>query len=271
MVSAYLQLKKIHKLTTRKRTFQILLLVIIFIGLEHIIYKKMLGFAPYKIICTKKIDIENHADNDVTVILNQPFRYLDKGLQFFAFLSEDGQYVLKFVNHTITTWRLLFISWEAAKFAPDLFQSCELTYHQLKKETELLAIHLKPDESEQHFVTLFDHLGNAHRVNLNATSYLLQKKVNRAKENPITRSDIQCLVKTIKNRQTKGIINQDPKIPNVGFHDSLAIEIDIGAFSQPHAKDLPSAIKEEQIKWKKRLKKYDPALAEYFTLQFENN
>lgn len=245
--------------------------IVIFVALERLTYYQTGGFTPYKIVCADAIKGDNHVDAKAKTILDQPFYYLGKGVQFFVFESRDGNYVLKFVKHHRTSPRFWFSSGKAERRIDHIVQSCQLAYSHLKSETGLLAIHLTPDATENHMITLVDNLGIAHPINLNTTSYLLQKKGENMSERPLTQVDIANLVDLIKNRYEQGIVNKDPRPRNFGFVGSIPIEIDLGSFKQPSPDTLPTAFQKEQLKWKRWLENYDPSLADYFMLQMEAN
>src|SRR3569832_1589228 len=38
-------------------------------------------------------------EDEIKTLLNQPYTYLNKGVQSFVFASEDGRYVIKFFRH----------------------------------------------------------------------------------------------------------------------------------------------------------------------------
>lgn len=254
----------------RNTLYKTLLFISVFILLERFTYFQTGGFSPYKIICTENIQTVNHLDGRGKNILDQPFHYLGKGVQFFVFESADSQYVLKFIKHHRTSPRFWFSQNKVEKRTKKIIQSCELAYHHLKNETGLVAIHLKPNSDEKHEVTLFDGIGIAHLIDLNQTSYILQKKGESLSKRPLTPTDIDSLIDLIKNRYEHGIVNKDPRPRNFGFVASTPFEIDLGSFTRPIPERLSHAFEKEQLKWKTWLETYDPALAEYFTLQMEN-
>ena len=81
-----------------------LLLVLVIIG-GYYCFVQLSGFSPKKILS----DFSEHPDwntspslsdhSAIEKVLDQPFFYLGKGVQCYAFISQDGTTVLKFFKH----------------------------------------------------------------------------------------------------------------------------------------------------------------------------
>src|SRR5579872_2775416 len=131
--------------------------------------------APFPIPASPACAIE------VLPLLNQKFTYFGRGLQSFAFLSEDGEHVLKICNNRYQTslfWLEHFPcpsflhAWRDQKVASyysklrATFSSYQLAYEKLKNETGLLALHLEKSQELFPHVQIIDKLGIAHSIDL---------------------------------------------------------------------------------------------------------
>src|SRR5436190_23936608 len=109
---------------------KVIIFIIAFILIERFTYFQTGGFSPYKIICNEKIAIhsDNSMDQQTEHILNQPFYYLGKGVQFFAFISKDQKYVLKFIKHSHSSPRFWFSPTKKERRLQKILHSCEIAF-----------------------------------------------------------------------------------------------------------------------------------------------
>lgn len=183
--------------------------------------------------------------------LNQQFYYLAKGAQAYAFVSEDGKFVLKLFKHH----RMRPSLW--APFLPQYFSekktakreallnhdyaSYLIAYEKLRDETGLLYLHLNKTSHLKQKLTLVDKLGITHTIALDDTSFLIQKKATlavsvlkqlREEGNlSLAQEKIADLLNLIVKRCQKGIFDKDPDFfTNFGFCENEAIQIDVGRF-----------------------------------------
>lgn len=124
-------------------------------------------------------------------ILLQRFTYLGKGSRSFAFLSEDGQYVLKFFKSRYHTphWAVRFLpsffpfkSYKERKMKKvsldTVLNGYKIAYDHDREGTGLVHIHLNPNDTYRYpTITLTDKQGIPHLIDLNQTRFVLQKKV----------------------------------------------------------------------------------------------
>ena len=218
------------------------LFILFFILCERFCYTQTEGFTPSKIIAagSEKSDVlENQA------VFSRPFYFLGSGKQFYAFESEDGTVVIKFIKQS----RRKPIPWLAKLPLPkpvshlrdaylqkrekrlvDLVESCRLASVELAQETGIISTHLvisKPSLT----ITLFDKLGIAHRVELGATQFLLQKKATLLTH--LSKNSIDEMIKLTKDLSCKGIINLDPMIQrNFGLCENKMIALDFGSLKK---------------------------------------
>jgi len=155
------------------------------------------GFRLYKIRSDLPYDSRwdiSCTDEDMAVarqVLAQPFNYLGHGFQCYAFLSQDGKYVLKFFRHQrlrLPEFVLAlpsipyFEEWRKSRILAlsrrldYLLRSCKTSWDPARRETALLMAHLNSTLDLFPVVTIKDPLGAIHHVALDRCQFLLQKK-----------------------------------------------------------------------------------------------
>lgn len=184
-------------------------------------------------------------------ILSQKFTYFNKGSQSYVYISEDKQYILKFLKqdklHPNTWLAYLPLSFNPhyqkslflEKKRASTFSAIKTAFSEFKKETGLLYVHLNRTNSLNKKITLFDRKGNLHVVDLDQTSFLVQKKANliyvriaelmaesKIEEAKQIISSVFALVDKLGKR---GVVDNDPILrKNFGLIDDKAVQIDIG-------------------------------------------
>lgn len=227
------------------------------VGIERFCYVQTAGFRLGKIHSDFVYQPASVGSQEKPDVLSQPFTFLGSGVQCYAFLSEDRTTVLKVFKHyhnmPITSfwkevplpplfqrWRAHILERRRARLH-SIFSSCELAYREYKEETGLLFLHLNPTSTLNQKLILIDKLGIAHRIDLDQTSFILQKKVEMFSEKMESlrkkndtagmRACLDSLTTLIQNRCEKGIENSDLRLErNIGFIGTQAIEIDLGSF-----------------------------------------
>lgn len=184
--------------------------------------------------------------SEVRSILDQPFSYLDKGRQFYAFESADGKYVLKFIKcQRFNEFDFPFIKEmrkvrvkEKQQRLKALFQSCQLSLDPLSDLTGVLFTHLVNKPEVEKKVTLIDRVGFQHVINIDEAPFVLQyraQKVIPTFENEIGKEyeRIDQIIHLFVNRAKRFVIDTDGGIfvrDNIGFLGERAVFIDIGTF-----------------------------------------
>ncbi|MCH9609157.1 MAG: hypothetical protein S4CHLAM45_03790 [Chlamydiales bacterium] len=210
----------------------------------------------------------------LTTLLDQPFRYIGKGCQFYAFESADKKYVIKFLKqkHLRTFSELkdlplprYFRKKADAKIArrkkriANLFSSCKLAYEELTQESGLVYLHLNRTPLFRKEIEILDKLGLKHRLKVDDFEFILQERAIPAAHlfREILEDDLEKrvnqLIDLVKMRCTKGIRDRDRSfVQNVAFSSDgdRALFIDIGQFYKD-----PTILFEEEIQAdiKKRL------------------
>ena len=189
-----------------------------FIGLQQLIELKTLGFCLQKIQADDLPDLpqwatsplSNEEESTLRTLLSQSYHLIGVGSECFAFMSEDGQTVLKFfkLDHARPVYfrKGLFVE-DYSSFSGTIsnhpltqvilpapfhhllqrflgirefriqrtFNSLILAYEELKQETGLLYLHLNPTDNFHHHIVLYDGNGIRHEIDLDSARFFLQK------------------------------------------------------------------------------------------------
>ncbi len=199
-------------------------------------------------------------------VFSQKFHYLAFGGQSFAFLSEDGNYVIKFFkfrlfrqpHHFLLTHplpsiaelsRLRKLDRALFKLHRD-FTSYKIAYEELQEEAGLLYLHLNKGNDLKRTVRIIDKIGIEHEIDLDNIEFAIQRKAepifprinaSMAKGDlAAAKQSLHAIIQAIVNRSQKGVFDEDPRLyNNLGFVGQKAIFIDIGRFVRnPSLKDL---------------------------------
>ncbi len=196
-------------------------------------------------------------------ILQQKFVFLGKGCQVYAFVSDDGRYVLKLLKlHRFRSPFRKFFKAAVLKrgFATqedeikDLqnrqkkrlfsaFTNYRLAMDALKEETALVYAHFNP-EFKLPKIQVQDRLGRCFWLDLNKTFFLIQKKARELKAQLLflrqkqkteeAKKIIDWSVAHLKRRLNCQIFESDQSgyVRNLGLLNEKAISIDVGNFKQ---------------------------------------
>jgi hypothetical protein len=198
-------------------------------------------------------------------ILNQRFHYLGSGGQCFAFLSEDGQYVLKLLRHhfyvppaklsklplpeRIKNALMKRSNYCTQKLYRD-FTSYKIAFEELPEECALCFVHLNKTHVYDKKVTIIDKLGIEHHIDINTKEFILQQKAelfypyikNLLQKHDLdgVKNAISKVLNLLTSRCQKGIFDEDPRVhKNLGFIGERPIFIDIGRFRKDEKRVLP--------------------------------
>ena len=232
-----------------KKTILILCLILFCLGLGKGIYFARKGFSLRRVAAPVRLQLEAW-DSKADEILQQPFHYLGRGRQCFAFESADGKTILKFPRTDI--YQIPFLEKvlpalsrrgtetreEREKF---ILNSMRIAFEDLHEETGVLALHLCQTEDLGKKLTIRDSLGLTYHLPVAKTAFVLQAKYpilmkaftaaledeNKEKAKEILDAFIDVVVK----RGQKGIWNKDGSfLRNYGFDGQKGYQIDIGSF-----------------------------------------
>ncbi|MDN3506479.1 MAG: hypothetical protein P0S96_04545 [Simkaniaceae bacterium] len=254
---------------------KLLAVVFVFYAAAKFCYDKTEGFALTKIHSNLTYDSRWEVENgSLPEIFDQKFSYLAAGGQAYAFVSEDGQYVLKFFKHhlrRVPLWlralpltgklaekRTIHKQKRARKLLRD-FSSYKLALEALPKETGLLYVHLNKTKTLKTFARIVDKIGIEHPVDLDKVEFVLQKKAELAlphlkkliKGHDLegAKTCIDSIFSLITTRCDLGVYDEDPRIHrNVGFIDNRAILIDVGRLKMDPRREDPRIQKQDLVK-----------------------
>lgn len=224
---------------------------------------------------------------EVDAALSQKYHYLASGNQAFAFLSEDGTYVLKFFRHSLyklplssrfipEKWNSKIAAKREKKWDKQLrdFSSYLIAFDELKNETGALLVHLNKTENIQKKVRVVDKLNIEHLLDIDEFDFVLQKKgelVFPTLEGLIGNGELSkaklalsSLAQLLVAPYLQGIGDSEPDLDkNYGFIGSKAIEFDIGRFYRTNntSQLRPPVIKQNFKEW---LTALNPELYCYF-------
>lgn len=234
-----------------KIIFRLFLLFICSLSIGKGLYILRDGFSPRRLAYFNSTET-SAVSEETKKILSQPFYFLGRGRQCFAFESHDGKYVLKCPRtdiYKLPFWaRVLPVKDYRERSLSDkayrhqfVFNSFHLAKEELQEETGTIAIHLGKSEPTNQQIILIDSLGIKHEVPLQTTIFILQHKRTlwtpvflEAKKNHNTNEQkrlLNALVDIVIQRAKKGILNRDRSfLRNYGFDGMKAYQIDVGDF-----------------------------------------
>jgi len=200
----------------------------------------------------RSFHIEPESMKSVRDVFIQKFSYLARGNQSFAFISEDGKFILKIFRNGgwIHPWRKFIRS---KLFSPNRkrfgiqnllrqLAATKVAFEQAPDLTGLIYVHLNLTDSLLPKVCCKDPIGRSFQLDLDKHLFSIQlratpfeeaysiaiKSNDREKFKRLTRSFISLL----KSRISRGIRNTDAKlIDNFGFIGEQAIEWDFGCYT----------------------------------------
>jgi len=190
-------------------------------------------------------------------ILNQKFTFLAKGGQSYAFLSADGNHVLKLIKQKHLKpsrlekfiFRLPFFEGikqkkeeRLKKRIVSLLGSILISHELLGDQTGLEYLHLSPTWQLHGTAQIVDKIGISHLIDLDRMEFIVQKKgdllstkINQLQE----KKDFTGIQKVLKQTEDLLILCIDRGIDdidihnffnNVGFINEDAFIIDVGPF-----------------------------------------
>lgn len=256
-----------------KRFLYIALAALCCILLQKFCRSKTDGFALYKIQShlpyNPEFEVRSVSEKEIHTashILDQPFYYLGKGAQCYAFVSEDGNYVLKFFR----LYHLRPPEWFTSMPLPSFLQgyrqekierkfeelsrdflSYKIAFDELKDDTGLLYVHLNKTDHFHKKVTLYDKIKVKHSIDIDSMEFLLQKKADLfypAMQTMIdggkkeeAKAALQKLVSFLAKRASLGLYDKDPDInTNFGIANGSPLQIDVGRFRPDPSRKDPS-------------------------------
>ena len=247
----------------------------------------------------------NSADKEkqLNVILKQPFYYLGKGAQSYAFSSEDGKYVLKFFKFKHLRPSLFIDSLPPVGFLKSykdkqiarkerklfgVFNSYKLAFDTDKDESGLIFIQLNTEGNPERFVTVIDKIGVKRTVNLQNYPFILQYKgetlrvvINELlKKGGVEISKVRLgqILDMYAREYSKGIFDHDHGVmQNTGFVGDQPIHLDVGKLlREEQMKDKAFAKKDAELvvekmnEWvKKNYPQYSTEIKDFLSMKMD--
>lgn len=190
----------------------------------------------------------------VDAALKQPFHYIGKGAQSYAFVSDDGKYVLKFFKfkHLRPSWFVdslpsigfLKTYKEKQQFRKQkkffgVFQSYKLAYDVDREESGLHFLQLNVTGNPKREVTVYDKLGLKHVIPLETIPFLLQDRGETLRtiigqhlangEVEEAKQRFGLILDMYAREYNKGIYDHDHGVmQNTGFIGERPFHLDVG-------------------------------------------
>ena len=287
-----------------KRFSYVVLALVLCVYLQKFCRSKTDGFALSKITSDmpyhkefETLPLASAELDSIRSILGQPFHYLGKGAQCYAFVSADDKYVLKFfrLQHLRPSqWLVKMPLLESykqekmkAKFE-DLsrdFISYKIAYEQLKEQTGLIYVHLNKTDLLHQKITLFDKIRIKHSIDMDSMEFLLQKKADlfypAVKEmlalgkKAEIKECVKELIYFLAYRSSLGIYDKDPDInTNFGICEGKTLQIDVGRYRLDPTRKDPSLYIDDITRVTDNLRQWleaeDPELSDSLLQEIEN-
>jgi len=206
-----------------------------------------------------EVTVQKEELDQANEILKQPFHYLGKGFQCYAFESADGRYVLKFFRHQRLRLPDFVSSFPDFPLVKEykankeidfqkriryLFNGMKTGFANARHETAFLYVHLNKTEGQHGVVNISDKIGRKYVVELDKVEFLLQRKARLIKPtlNELmaagkvedAKRRIDQIFELFVNCTKKGIHDSDGALirkDNLGYLEDRAIYIDAGKLS----------------------------------------
>lgn len=239
---------------------------------------------------------QSHLDE----ILSQKFTYLGKGCQSYVFLSEDGNYVVKFFKYqrfrlqpwlnyfsfipAVDNYRQRKIEKKQAKLEA-VFESWKLAFEELQPETGLMYVHLNKTKDLNKRLVIVDKIGREHILDLDSIEFLVQRKVQMLCPyirgliaNGDTTGAQNLLMRILKltlSEYQRGLADNDHALmQNTGVANGKPMHVDVGQIVRNESVKNSEVYKQELFnktyKFRAWLRKNDLELAEFFEVQLIN-
>lgn len=278
---------KLYSSSVRKLLF-LFLLCAVSISVGQGLYFLKQGFSLRRIHSLAG-KVSDNWNSEVMQALSQPYFYIGRGRQCFAFASADEKYVLKLLRtdiYKLPLWaRVLPVTSKRTHMLCDrrereqfILSSMHIAFEELQLQTGLLALHLGESPASGKKLALIDATGYRHYLPLGKTPFVLQKKLpilmevfqkalqngNRGQAEKI----LDALLAIVIERGEKGILNRDRSfLRNYGFDGQQAFQIDVGSFFRIEKMENTAAfhksVNDSMDAVKEWLANIDPAMLQY--------
>lgn len=299
-------------MTSRRLTIYVVLAIVFLFGSARVYYRLTDDFRlsnmtydfSHESFSWPVIRLSSEEQQGLTQLLGQTFHYIGKGAQCYAFVSEDGEYVLKFFKfkHLKPNWLVQFIPpvypfkeyketiiEKKRRKLQGVFEGYDLAYRENKEDSELIYLHLMPTNHLQQYVTVIDKMGFEHHINLDDVVFLVQKKgetlrtrLNRelgSKDVTAAEASIAKILDMYRREYQKGVYDRDHGVlHNTGFVHDQPFHLDVGKFTQDdrmrqvefYKKDLEHIVWKIDTWVKQNYPHYHATLTKFLTRQYKD-
>lgn len=206
---------------------------------------------------------------EVEKILQQPFHYIGKGSQSYAFAN--GEYVIKFFKykHLRPHWLLELLSplpyfnayekkqrLRKQRKLDHLFAGYHLAWTELRGESGLIFVHLNETKGLYPTITLYDKIGLKRHVELDSVVFILQKRAQTTRtviDSLLAKNDLQMAQKRLRqilelyaSEYKRGLYDMDHGVMhNTGFVGEEPIHLDIGKLAKEPRTQEPEFVRSD--------------------------
>lgn len=222
-----------------------IVLLALFCGAFWFFNHKSLGFSVAKISSSLTYHPEWESgplSSDVkAAVFGQKYKYLASGAQSYAFVSEDGRYVIKFfrMKHLVPSFLDNLQPAKKKRRQQNLrsiFAAYKMANDELKEESGLVYIHLNKTHDLQTTLTVFDKIGREHQIDLDKTEFVVQEKaelifthLKKLHSRQEIDQAVAAVLSLVQRRINKGFADEDKAVShNYGFVGGRPIHLDIG-------------------------------------------
>jgi hypothetical protein len=237
---------------------------------HQLYYNKSFNFSPARIISDFSYNsewaiVEPQDLRLLKSILSQKFKFLAAGSQSYAFVSQDGKYVIKFfeMKHLVSRisdlWHPEKVDYRRQNLL-SIFNAHKLAYDELRQDTGLIYIHLNKSHHLQTHLEAIDRLGRTHLIDLDKTEFMVQEKaeliftrlkklIDRGDKKEMQRC-IAATLQLVQRRIDRGISDHDKAVKhNYGFVGDRPLHLDIGGIEKVSKPQEYNRITERINKW----------------------
>jgi len=136
------------------------------------------NYLPKSLTFDVKKEFEPFCFPQLENIVKKPLKYLGQGMQSIAFISSDGEYVVKFFlkKKPKANWLAKMLYLKPGSIRYDILARYNKAYKDLKQESALVAVHLCSSTQPIPSCTLLDKYDNEYQVDLCRASFIIQKR-----------------------------------------------------------------------------------------------
>ena len=243
------------------RFIRFCLIVLLLWGVGRLYFNVTGGFRVGKITSDLAYDaqcqtrpLSDQEQELLYTIFSQPFSYLGKGCQSYVFLSQDGEYVIKFLKYqhfrppawldvlsvipAVDRYREHKIE-KKKRFLAAIFKSWKIAYEDLQDNTGVVYIHINKTNNLNKQLFIQDKIGITHTLDLDNMEFMVQKRVR------MLGPTIETLMQQGKSLEAKALISRltdmmleehirgytdkdHALMQNTGVHAGKPLHIDVG-------------------------------------------